>query len=525
MKYLVTGKEMKLLDQNTSEHFHVPTEVLMEQAAMAFARQLLCVVQLKGQSASGVPQAAEATESTLGVSQAAGATVGSVLVVCGTGNNGGDGIAVARLLNQMGILAAVYYANVSGKKGSELFELQKKIYTAYGYPVAESLDDRYDVIVDAVFGIGLSRPITGEMAELIEKMNQMTGLKAALDMPSGISAEDGEVLGSAFLADVTITFSFGKAGQYLWPGAKYCGKTYIVDIGITEESWLEQKPRLAFLEDVDLKNLPVRTEDSHKGSYGKLLVIAGSAQMAGAAVLAAKAAYRMGTGLVKVVTAEENRNILLTLVPEALVSVYGKNLDKKKLIEELKWADAVVLGPGIGTSAVAEEILSTVMMNVAVPLLLDADALNLLAKEPERLLRPHMDLVVTPHLGEMSRLTGDAVSYIKSKLIDEARDFAQNYDVICVLKDAHTVTAVPYGMTYLNLSGNNGLATGGSGDVLSGIIGALLAQGLKADMAAPLGVYLHGRAADEEVSKTGCRGMMAQDILEGLTNIWKQVES
>lgn len=509
MKYLVTGKEMKLLDQNTSGHFHMPQEVLMEQAAMAFARQLLYV----------------AAQSIPGVSNQMGTPISSVLVVCGMGNNGGDGIAVARLLNQQGIKAYVYYAGASGKKGSDLFELQKKIYTTYGYPVADTLDGTYDVVVDAIFGIGLSRPITGEMAELIEKMNQMTGVKVALDMPSGISAEDGEVLGSAFMAEATITFSFGKAGQYLWPGAKYCGKTYIVDIGITEESWLENRPRLAYLEDIDLQQLPVRAEDSHKGSYGKLLVIAGSSQMAGAAVLAAKAAYRMGTGLVKVVTAEENRNILLTLVPEALVSVYGKSIDKKKLIEELKWADAVVLGPGIGTGAAAEDLLSTVMMNVNVPLVLDADALNLLAKEPERLLRPHMDLVVTPHLGEMSRLTGDAVSYIKSKLIEEARDFAQNYDVICVLKDAHTVTAVPYGMTYLNLSGNNGLATGGSGDVLSGMIGALLAQGLKADMAAPLGVYLHGRAADEEVKNTGCRGMMAQDILEGLTNIWKQVES
>lgn len=509
MKYLVTGKEMKLLDQNTSGHFHMPQEVLMEQAAMAFARQLLYVAE----------------QSVPGAANGMGTPINSVLVVCGTGNNGGDGIAVARLLNQQGIKAYVYYAGASGKKGSDLFELQKKIYTTYGYPVADTLDGTYDVVVDAIFGIGLSRPIVGEMAELIEKMNQMTGFKVALDMSSGISAEDGEVLGSAFMADATITFSFGKAGQYLWPGAKYCGKTYIVDIGITEESWLENRPRLAYLEDMDLQQLPVRAEDSHKGSYGKLLVIAGSSQMAGAAVLAAKAAYRMGTGLVKVVTAEENRNILLTLVPEALVSVYGKNIDKKKLIEELKWADAVVLGPGIGTGAAAEDLLSTVMMNVNVPLVLDADALNLLAKEPERLLRPHMDLVVTPHLGEMSRLTGDAVSYIKSKLIEEARDFAQNYDVICVLKDAHTVTAVPYGLTYLNLSGNNGLATGGSGDVLSGMIGALLAQGLKADMAAPLGVYLHGRAADEEVKNTGCRGMMAQDILEGLTNIWKQVES
>lgn len=500
MKYLVTGKEMKLLDQNTSGQFQVPTQVLMEQAAMVFVQELLSFEQV----------------------------FRKVLVVCGSGNNGADGIAIARLLNQRGIFATVFFCQdkENQNKQSELYLLQKKIYQIYRYPVADTINenDPYDCVIDAVFGIGLSRAVTGSLAETIRRMNAMHGKKVAVDIASGVSADTGELLGTAFRADDTITFSFGKAGQFLWPGAEYSGCVHVVPMGITKESWLEKKPRIASLETEDLSMLPKRCAHSNKGTYGKLLVIAGSVNMAGAAYFSAKAAYRCGTGLVKVYTAEENRSVLQTSLPEAVLSVYGKNMDKKKLIEELKWADAVVLGPGIGTGAQAEELLKTVLLNIAVPLVLDADALNLIAKEPEVLLRPHTEMIVTPHLGEMSRLTGDAISFIQTRLLETAQDFAQQYDVICVLKDAHTVTAVPYGLTYLNLSGNQGMATAGSGDVLSGIIGSFLAQGLKAETAAALGVYVHGLAGDAAQNETGARGMTASDIVEGLPEVWNKVD-
>jgi NAD(P)H-hydrate epimerase len=246
--------------------------------------------------------------------------------------------------------------------------------------------------------------------------------------------------------------------------------------------------------------------------------------MAGAAYFCAAAAYRCGCGLVRIFTAEENAQSLHCLIPEAVLSTYGKNLDTAKLIEHLKWADAVVLGPGIGTSANARKMLHTVLQNAAVPMLLDADALNLLSEETDLLLRAHTEMVVTPHLGEMARLTGDLVSLIQTRLFETAQEFARQYDVVCVLKDFHTVTAVPYGLNFLNLSGNHGMATAGSGDVLSGIIGAYLAAGIPASLAAPLGVYVHGLAGDYARAVKGAAALMAGDILEGLVTLSGKVD-
>ena len=247
--------------------------------------------------------------------------------------------------------------------------------------------------------------------------------------------------------------------------------------------------------------------------------------MAGAAIMCARAAYRSGCGLVKILTAEENRVIIQSAVPEAILSTYGTKLDEMQVVEELKWADAVVLGPGIGTERNAQKLVSLVLKNCAVPLLLDADALNVIAKETELLLRPHTEMVVTPHLGEMARLTGDTVSLIQTRLVESAFTFAQTYNVVCVLKDFHTVTAIPYALGYLNLSGNHGMATGGSGDVLSGVIGAFLAQGLTADVAAPLGVFVHGLAGDEAAKTTGKRALFSSDLIDGLSRVYDRADA
>lgn len=495
MQYLVSGKEMKLLDQNTSTHFHVPELVLMEQAAMAFVRELFLIQK----------------ESDRTWKQAG--------IVCGSGNNGADGLAIARLLTQQKKKVTIFtVGEAAGHKTTASYEQQRKICSAYEIPIRDTLDtlEECDLIVDAVFGTGLSRKVEGALAETILQMNQAAGWKVSVDISSGLSADNGEVLGCGFRADDTITFSFGKIGQFLWPGNEYSGTVHITPIGITEESFLEHKPRTAVLKKQDLVRLPARMAHSNKGTYGKLLVIAGSVNMAGAACLCAQAAYRMGSGLVRVVTAEENRQIVQSAVPEAILTTYSKKIDTAEIIDAVKWADAVVIGPGIGTDRTARELLSCVMGCVNVPMVLDADALNILAEDVGRLLRPHMDLILTPHLGEMSRLTGASVSYLQTDLCGAAEQFAQTYDVICVLKDFHTITAVPYGMTYLNLSGNPGMATAGSGDVLSGVIGSLLAQGMQASLAAPYGVYTHGLAGDEAQASVGMRSMMAGDIAEGL---------
>lgn len=536
MKHLVTGTEMKLLDNQTSNHFHVPEVVLMEQAAMGFVQHFFSLN----------------TDFHLRKG----------IVFCGSGNNGGDGIAIARLLNERGIYTEVCYVpevyHIQARY-SELYSVQKNIYDAYNFPVVNISDVSgmpYDFVIDAIFGTGLSRELSHEYIQVINAMNDFSALKFAVDIPSGICSDNGKVLGAAVRCDYTITFSFEKIGHFLWPGNEYTGKLICVPIGITEKSWLNQTPSAIALEWADLCHLPKRMAHSNKGTYGKLLIIAGTKNMAGAAILAAKAAYRTGAGLVKVYTREENRVILQTAVPEAILATYkdaeyetlplqmcgalsdgyGEFLCQMEtedsenvspfweLKEHLEWADAVVLGPGIGTSRLSEELVFEVIKNVRVPLLLDADALNILSKDTQKLYLLQSKTVITPHLGEMARLTGKKISQIQQELINNAVCFAYQYHITCVLKDFRTIIAQETKPIYLNLSGNNGMATAGSGDVLTGIIGTFLAQGMMPEEAAAYGVFLHGVAGDMAVKKTGTHGMCAQDIIEGLKEIWNKVE-
>lgn len=497
MRYLVSGKEMKLLDINTSEHFGVPELVLMEQAAMTFVWKFFKLQQTYKKNCN------------------------RILIVCGSGNNGADGLAVARLLYQKGKNVTVYpVGEIDGHRTSNSYDTQKEIDEAYGIRMVMELpDENFDVIIDAIFGIGLSRDITGTLADCIQKLNERSSWKLAIDISSGIDSDSGAILGTSFIAEDTITFSYGKLGQYLWPGNESSGRIHVVPIGITEDSRLEGTPQYKVLERTDLMKLPRRNMHSNKGSYGKLLVIAGNKNMAGAAVFSATAAYRSGTGLVRIFTNEVNRQTLQTKVPEAVLVTYEDRFEENMLLEQLQWADAVVLGPGIGRDENAERLVTITLEQYDGPLVLDADGLNIVSEKLE-LLSHKKRIIVTPHLGEMSRLTGHPVKEIQKNLIKEAMDFAEKNDVVCVLKDFHTVTAISHRYTYLNMSGNNGMATAGSGDVLSGMIGALLAQGLSEEYAAAFGVYLHGLAGDAAREKTSATSMMASDILQGITHVW-----
>ena len=494
MEYLVNAREMKACDKNTIEYYKVSSEVLMERAALSVVDQI----------------------------KAHGYDTTRVLAVCGNGNNGGDGVAAARILSEQGVDVTILLTDVTHPY-SDGMKKQLAIAKNYGMHITEEWEDtKYTLILDAIFGIGLSRQIEGKTAELIRKINETGTPAVAVDIASGVSADNGNVLGCAVKADMTVTFAFKKLGQLLYPGADYTGRLCVCDIGITKKSWMEKKPAYYAMEADDLQYLPERENRSNKGSYGKVLLIAGSSNMGGAAIFASKAAYASGCGLVKVFTAEENRTALLTQVPEAILSTYaGKKLDKNELMESGKWADVVAVGPGIGTDTVAREMVKTVLETAAVPIVMDADALNILSEDVSILLRPHTELIVTPHLGEMARLAGASVSYIRDNLITQAEEFAREYNVICVLKDARTVCAVPYGKTYLNLSGNHGMATAGSGDVLCGLIAGLTAQGLQPELAAPLGVYIHGLAGDIMVKKTGYHGLMAGDLPDGIKKVMK----
>lgn len=521
MKYLVNSREMKQYDRNTTEHFGIPGLVLMERAAAAFVDEL----------------------------HARRVDLTRVLIVCGTGNNGGDGLAIGRMLSLAGSCVDIVLAG-SREHASEQNVKQQEILSAYGFELLSEIPDKagYTTVIDALFGVGLSRNVEGNYAALIDRLNALKGWKAAVDIPSGISSDSGAVLGVSFRADLTVTFAYIKTGMALWPGNEYTGAVAVKDIGITDRSFLGMMPQATAYELSDLTLLPERRRHSNKGTYGKLLVAAGSVNMAGAAYLCAKAAYASGCGLVRILTPEENRTILQGLIPEAVLTTYrtdelargitgcqensvsaaltGRrhtNTADQSVIEAINWADAVVCGPGIGTSKAAEQLLELVISHALVPVLLDADALNLTAKNKNLLKKLPAHTVVTPHLGEMSRLTGVSVPEIQSRLMACAEEFSKNWGAVCVLKDEHTVTAVPNGRIYLNMSGNPGLATAGSGDVLSGVIGSLIAQGMEEAQAAPLGVYLHGLAGDRMAEQTGMAGMMASDLPEGIRLVLKDI--
>lgn len=507
MKYLVKRGEMKQYDTNTMEVFGIPSLVLIERAALAAVEEL---------ERDGMREKSR------------------ILIACGTGNNGADGLVMARLLHLKGHNIQILTV---GNRSKATQENKKELEIAKNYDIpvltAEEIllhSEHYDIVVDAVFGVGLSRRIEGIYEQLLEYLNHLSARKVAVDIPSGIDADDGTILGVAFRADLTVTFSYEKAGMRLFPGQSYCGTIVCRSVGIDDHSFLADmgrghEPTMAALTAEDLSMIPGRRPHTNKGSYGKVLVIAGSVNMAGAAMFSARAAYLSGCGLVRVFTPEENRTIIQSTLPEAVLTTYNsKKPETEAVIAAMQWADVIVCGPGLGTSDAAHQLVYSVLKNAAVPVIMDADALNVISEDTDILRKPHTDLIVTPHLGEMARLQGVTVSYIQDHLVESAEEFARTYNLICVLKDARTITAIPYERTYLNLSGNNGMATGGSGDVLTGVIAGLIAQGAKPELAAPLGVYVHGLAGDEAACEHGRYSLMAQSLLDALPKIFRKKE-
>ena len=519
MQYIADASEAKEMDGISIHKIGIPSFVLMERAS-------LCVSDC-------VRSFAEKERDR-------------ILVVCGMGNNGGDGAACGRILSEAGYNVQIL---ILGQEEKASEEMKQQLFIARNLlipVITTAVLSEYTVIIDAVFGIGLSRDVTGIYAEWIQKINQSGASVVAVDIPSGIDASSGKVLGIAVKADYTVTFGVNKRGLVLFPGMQYAGTVIVADIGFPKKAVEEVMPKAVSYEKEDLLELfPKRIPRSNKGSYGKTLVIAGSEQMSGAAFFAAAAAYRVGNGLVKIVTHENNRVMLQTNLPEALLWTYdgteilgegaaagqkGRKdaVFEKELSEQIKWATTIIIGPGLGKSAFAAFLLKQVLLVREVPVLVDADGLNLLSE----FLRDGMsfgetgnclndggtplvfpgNFVLTPHLKEMSRLTGKDVKQIKEDLIVACRDIS---GAVLVLKDARTIVSDGKRLS-INQSGNNALAKGGSGDVLSGIIGGLLALGMPGFEAASLGVYLHGLTAEEYVKKRGYSSMIASDILEEL---------
>lgn len=501
MRVLLSKKEMKECDQMTIRKFGMPSLVLMERAALG------CVHHLYQSKAD----------------------LKRILVVCGPGNNGGDGFAIARLLFQDGLDVTAW---LIGKESSCTAETAKQmeLCRAYGVPIRTFSDlcphgsffcgntgmSEYTVIVDALFGIGLSRDIEGACAEVIKQINHSQAFVLSVDIPSGIDGDTGTVRGTAVQADMTVTFGYEQPGHYLGKGRVCSRKVILCPIGITKESLPETAGRCYLYEEQDLR-LPPVPEDAHKGVCGKVLLVAGSTEFCGAAILCAKAACRMGAGLIRVYTEECNKPVIQQSVPEVIVSCCGE-MWTKKLSELLEWADAVAVGPGIGTGKEKREILEYILEYGKKPLILDADALNLAASCEMDFSGYTAGIMVTPHLGEMARLCKTTVAEISSDLCRYASSYALENRLVCVLKDAGTVVS-DGAEIYVNASGNSGMAGGGSGDVLTGILAVLAAQGMPLFKAARLGVYLHGKAGDAAAKRLGKRSMSASDIADSLPDV------
>ena len=498
LNYLVNSREMKQIDKDTIEGTGIPSMVLMERAALAVAEEIWQRVDAP-----------------------------SVLCICGCGNNGADGLAVARILSERGIYVAVSVLGNEEKATKEWRE-QRKILENLNIPtVTESCLSAYNVIVDAIFGIGLGRNVEGQYARRIEEINGSGALVIAVDMPSGISADTGEVLGTAVKADITVTFGLWKAGLVFYPGAEYAGEVLVKQIGFSRANIEKAEPKLYTFGREALAGLPKRRPDDNKGTAGKLLIIAGSKNMAGAAYLCASAAYRAGAGLVRIVTPEANREILQMLLPEAVLAAYEDvQRIKGELLEYLDWADAVAAGPGIGCGEASEELLRELsayaMSHKGKTYVLDADALNIISRNKTLFAGFAGCAVITPHMGEMARLMDTNIAMVQKERIALAKKAGIEYNIICVLKDARTIVCEGEGPCYVNRSGNGGMATAGSGDVLCGLI-ASLAIKLPARHAAELGVYLHGLAGDKAKQRLGEHSMMARDIVEGLAEVLKEV--
>ena len=500
MRYIADGSEMARIDEYAINTIGIPQMVLMERAAYEV---FSFIVESFNSNAK-------------------------ILVVVESGNNGGDGIAVARMLYESGYKVDVYHINEVKSKSDGFknqYEIARKLNVNF---IDEIKDTGYDVVLDGIFGVGLNREVVGKHAEIIRLMNALSAYKIAIDIPSGIDSKKGLVLGTVFKADTTITVELMKLGMLLGEGYEYSGNVILRHIGIPVQAVESISPCLYTYDEDDIdKLLPTRHADTHKGSYGKIGIIAGSKNIAGACLFSAEAAYRTGCGLVKVCTVEENREIIQTRLPEAMLITYDSEDEisiKAALEDVLKWSDAVVIGPGLGTKDYAKYIVKSALDTFTGKIIADADALNIVSENKEWLKSSKADIIITPHLAEMSRLTGIKIGEIKSDKYNIARDFAKEYNVVVVLKDARTIVTDGGSQAYINTTGNNGMATGGSGDVLSGMLAGFIGQGMETYEAAKLGVCMHGLAGQEASVEKGRYSMIATDIVKSITKVLDDYE-
>ena len=489
MKFALNSEMSRFVDGYTMEQMKVPGVVLMERAALAVANKVAEVAVEFGRNVR-------------------------IAVVCGCGNNGADGVALARILTWQGLFTEIIIAGDENNATDE-FLLQKEIAINSHMVFCNNFDFKeYDIVVDALFGTGLSREITGKYNDIINRINESESFVISVDIPSGIDATDGKVLGIAVKAMLTVTFGYHKMGMLLYPGKKYAGEVVVADIGLYPFAVKEINAARYFTYD-DIGRIPKRLDYSNKGTYLRTLVIAGSADMSGAAYLSGGSAYRCGAGLVEVLSHKNNSEILKKLLPEAIVSGYDEENAVGILTEKIEKADVIILGPGLSTEETAKDIVNFTLENVKVPIIIDADALNIISTDMSLLKNCQSTVIITPHIGEMTRLTGKSKEDVLQNIIKAADDFAKEYGVVCVLKDAVTIVTGPQedDCVYINTSGCSAMSKAGCGDVLTGVIAAMLSLKLEPVSAAAMGVYVHGLAGEAAIASQSSHSMLASDML------------
>ncbi|MBI2354013.1 MAG: NAD(P)H-hydrate dehydratase [Deltaproteobacteria bacterium] len=511
---IVAVQTMQELDQRAIAEFGVPGLTLMENAGRA------CVEEIVAESGPARGKRA--------------------VIIAGKGNNGGDGYVIARLLSQQGwavkVCVLAEAVQIGGDAAVNLGRLPPDlvVFCPQAGQIAAVLSDdlaRADVIVDAMLGTGLNSDIAGVYREAALLVNAAGRPVLAVDIPSGIHGDTGRVMGEAVRASVTVTFAFAKPGHILYPGAEQTGRLVIADIGIPPQL-MERAACHDFLDADEIRPLLRRRDrQAHKGHFGHCLIIAGSSGKSGAAALAANSAVRAGSGLVTLAVPRGLNPILEVKTTEAMTAALpdsgnGRLAENAFAAVErlLPGKDALAIGPGLGLAAGTAALVRTLLETVELPLVVDADGLNALAGDVGLLRRKRsVAMVLTPHPGEMARLLGVSVPEVEAERIPLARDFARNHGVYLVLKGARTIIAEPSGLTAINGSGNPGMASGGMGDVLTGIICSLLGQGYPPWDACRLGVFIHGYAADLVAGDKGEIGINATDVQEMLPYAYRKL--
>ncbi len=505
MELVATPEQMRSFDETAIQKFEMPGLLLMENAGRAFVDALVVEYgTVSGRHA---------------------------LVLCGKGNNGGDGFVIARHLANRGAQVHVILLG----KGEDLKGDARTNFAVAGHMTGPSFTlsevsdasglqkiPDADIVVDAIFGTGFTGEVTGIYLDAVELINSRHWFVAASDIPSGVSAADGRVANVAVHAALTVTMGLAKIGHYVGAGADHAGKVVVADIGIPSRVLQFSGSACYRVHAPDVAAaLPKRSRRAHKYSVGKVFVLAGSRNFTGAPAMCAHAALVSGAGAVVLGAPRSIQGTLGSKLTEVIVEPLDETVEgtvaasaADAIRKRVEWADAVVIGPGLSRNAETDKLILSMVSTIVKPLILDADGLNAVATDTSVFGKRTGETVLTPHSGELGRLTGSGASQIEQSRVESARAAARRFGCVVVLKGAPTATADSKGDVYLNSTGNPGMATIGSGDVLTGVIAGLLAQGMTSIQAAYSSVFIHGLAGDLAASKLGERGLLALDILD-----------